>query len=134
MVNCPSCGAPVDLHLENCPYCGCVILKEKKTNETPATHIATPIEELLQDQCTRKKKYNRNKSTAAILAFFLGGFGADDFYLGNTTSGLIWLIGTLIISSCTFGIWLIIAAIAAIVRMCKYISMSEEDFDNKYNY
>lgn len=33
MVNCPSCGAPIYLHLENCPYCGCAIPKEEKIIE-----------------------------------------------------------------------------------------------------
>ena len=37
----------------------------------------------------------KNPLTAAVLCFFLGGFGAHRFYLGQTQLGIAYLIGTL---------------------------------------
>ena len=42
---------------------------------------------------------DKNKVTAALLAFFLGGLGIHRFYVGKTGSGvamlLLWLVGLL---------------------------------------
>ena len=37
----------------------------------------------------------KSKVTAALLAFFLGGFGIHNFYLGYTAKGVIQLVLTL---------------------------------------
>ena len=45
----------------------------------------------------------KNKTTALLLSFFLGGFGVDRFYLGYTGLGIVKLI------TCGgFGIWTLI--------------------------
>lgn len=43
-----------------------------------------------------KRAGDKSKIAAALLAFFLGGFGVHDFYLGNKRNGLIKLLGTLV--------------------------------------
>ena len=43
-----------------------------------------------------KRAGDKSKVVAALLAFFLGGFGVHDFYLGNKLNGLIKLLGTLV--------------------------------------
>lgn len=43
-----------------------------------------------------KRAGDKSKVVAAVLAFFLGGFGAHDFYLGNKRNGFIKLGLTLI--------------------------------------
>ena len=43
-----------------------------------------------------KRAGDKSKVVAALLAFFLGGFGVHDFYLGNKRNGFIKLIGTLV--------------------------------------
>ncbi|MBX9781958.1 MAG: TM2 domain-containing protein [Chitinophagaceae bacterium] len=53
-----------------------------------------------------KKSGDKSKVAAALFAFFLGGFGVHDFYLGNKRNGFIKLGGTLV------GIALIIIGIA----------------------
>lgn len=54
-----------------------------------------------------KKAGDKSKIVAALLAFFLGGLGIHDFYLGNKRGGIIKLVGTLL------GIVLMIAGFAA---------------------
>lgn len=53
-----------------------------------------------------KRAGDKSKIVAALLAFFLGGFGVHDFYLGNKRNGFIKLLGTLV------GIALMIIGIA----------------------
>ncbi len=50
----------------------------------------------------------KSKSTAILLAFFLGGFGIHKFYLGSF-----------------FGIW-------PFINFIQYIVMSDDDFHQKY--
>ena len=48
----------------------------------------------------------KNKATAALLAFFLGGFGAHNFYLGYTGKAIAQLILTLtLFGAIISGIW-----------------------------
>lgn len=126
---CPSCGAPIDATAEICPFCGTIIpQKEKQVEETDnhETHVYSR-----QVTFTREKKYDRNKTTAAVLAFFLGALGIDQFYVGNNG----WGIAILLFTICS-AIWggVIIAGIIALVHFVQFIIMSDEDFDNKYNY
>lgn len=52
----------------------------------------------------------KNKTTALLLSFFLGGFGVDRFYLGYTGLGIVKLI------TCGgFGIWTLIDFIMIIL-------------------
>lgn len=54
-----------------------------------------------------KRAGDKSKIVAALLAFFLGGFGVHDFYLGNKRNGIIKLLGTIL------GIVLMVAGFAA---------------------
>ena len=65
----------------------------------------------------------KNKSTATLLAFFLGGFGAHRFYLDRTASGVLYLIFC----------WTFIPALIAFVEFIIYLTMSEDAFNQKYN-
>lgn len=64
----------------------------------------------------------RNKVTAAILAFFLGGVGIHKFYLGQIGQGVIYLLFA----------WTFIPAIVAFVEGIIYLTMSDEAFFAKY--
>ena len=63
----------------------------------------------------------RSKSTATILAFFLGVFGGHRFYLGQIGLGLLYFF--------TMGGFLI----GAIIDFIHLLSMSDMEFDYKYN-
>lgn len=66
----------------------------------------------------------KSKSTAGLLAFFLGGLGIHRFYLGQIGRGFLYLIFC----------WTFIPALIAIIDAISFWSMSEYDFNNKYNW
>jgi len=65
----------------------------------------------------------KNKTVAAVFAFFLGSFGVHRFYLGQTGMGILYLLLSLT------GIASILGVIDAIV----FLSMDNAVFDAKYN-
>ena len=65
----------------------------------------------------------KNRTTAAILAFFLGGIGVHKFYLGRTAAGVLYLIFC----------WTAIPAVIAFVEFIIFLTMSDEAFNLKYN-
>lgn len=65
----------------------------------------------------------KNKNTAAILAFFLGGIGIHRFYLNQTIHGIVYLL------LC----WTFVPLFIALIDFIVFLSMSQEKFDLKYN-
>jgi TM2 domain-containing membrane protein YozV len=65
----------------------------------------------------------RNKTTAALLAFFLGGFGGQYFYLGRVGAGI----------ACILFCWTFIPCIIAFYHFIKFLIMSEDKFNLEYN-
>lgn len=68
-----------------------------------------------------KPKLERN--VAGLLAIFLGWIGVHKFYMGKTGIGLLYLV------LC----WTAVPAILGVLEGITYFSMSEADFDKKYN-
>ena len=68
----------------------------------------------------------KRKSLAGILAILFGGIGGHKFYLGNWGVGIIFLVSIFIIPY--------VSAIIALIEGIRLLTMSEEDFDHKYNY
>jgi TM2 domain-containing membrane protein YozV len=69
------------------------------------------------------KKSGKSKMTAALLAIFLGSFGLHKFYLGQVTWGLLYL----------FLFWSSISMILGFIEGIYYLTMSDKDFEPKYN-
>tara|TARA_R100000935_G_scaffold58869_1_gene98819 strand:+ start:1142 stop:1462 length:321 start_codon:yes stop_codon:yes gene_type:complete len=65
----------------------------------------------------------KNKTTAAILAFFLGGFGGHRFYLGQGGLGVLYLIFC----------WTLIPMVISFIDFIIFLTMDENAFNNKYN-
>lgn len=103
---CGDCGAIIKVRAEICPKCGI----RQAGVAAPVVHTPTTP--------ARKKRV-----TAAVLAFLLGGAGAHKFYLGQIGLGILYL------AFC----WTFIPAIMALVEFVIYISMSDEEFERKYN-
>lgn len=93
---CSECGAKISARAEVCPKCG-VRSATLAGNE-------------------------HNKTTAALLALFLGGLGLHKFYLGRTGMGLIYLVFC----------WTLIPALISLVEGIQFLSMSESEFAIKY--
>ncbi|MDE6315105.1 MAG: NINE protein [Muribaculaceae bacterium] len=66
----------------------------------------------------------KDKTVAGVLAILLGGLGAQYFYLGNVTGGLL----SILLSMCTCGIWSVLMLVQGILML----TMSEDEFYNKY--
>lgn len=66
----------------------------------------------------------KDKTSAALLAFFLGGFGAHKFYLGQTGAGVVYLLFC----------WTFIPAFVAFIEFILLLTMSEEAFNLRFNH
>ncbi len=64
----------------------------------------------------------RNRVTASLFAILLGGLGVHKFYLGNPTQGIIYILFS----------WTFIPAIVGFIEGVMYLSMTDEQFAEKY--
>lgn len=69
-------------------------------------------------------KSSKDKNTAAILAFFVGGLGIHRFYLGQTLLGILYLLFC----------WTFIPLFIAVIDFFAFIFMSNNKFNLKYNF
>lgn len=65
----------------------------------------------------------KDRTTAIILALFLGGFGIHQFYLGNNTKGVLYLIFC----------WTLIPVFIAIIDIIILITTNDQSFNLMYN-
>jgi len=63
------------------------------------------------------------RTTAAILAFLLGGIGVHKFYQGKIGIGLIYLLFC----------WTFIPAIAAMIEFIIYLTITDEQYELRYH-
>lgn len=96
MIYCRGCGKEIHETAKTCPQCGA-------QNSTIQTG-------------------QKSRIAAALLAFFLGGFGAHKFYLGKIGQGILYLIFC----------WTFIPSIIAFVEFIIYLCDSDENFARKY--
>ncbi|EFD9636667.1 NINE protein [Escherichia coli] len=94
MIYCRGCGKEIHETAKACPHCG-------------ATNVAVG---------------QKSRIAAALLAFFLGGFGVHKFYLGKIGQGFLYLIFC----------WTFIPAIIAFIEFIIYLCDSDENFARKY--
>lgn len=97
MKYCVNCGAQIDAKAEICPHCG----------------VRQPMAAV---------HGRKNRVTAALLAFFLGGLGAHKFYLGDTGLGILYILFC----------WTLIPGLIAFVEAIIYLTTSDEEFAEKY--
>ncbi len=71
----------------------------------------------------------KEKNIAALLAFTAGFVGTHHFYLGNVARGILYVFGTCGAWFFNFKIMVLIAVFEGI----RFLTMSPEEFDAKYN-
>jgi TM2 domain-containing membrane protein YozV/RNA polymerase subunit RPABC4/transcription elongation factor Spt4 len=100
-VFCRGCGTPIHESAAACPKCGA---QQRTTSENSSGTSG-------------------KRTTAAILAIFLGGLGVHKFYLGSILLGFIYLIFC----------WTFIPGIVGFCEGIYYLTMSDSEFDKKFN-
>ncbi len=103
---CAECGAVILKRAEICPKCG--------VRQQAPPFFSPPV----------VAPNGKSRIAAALLAFFLGGFGIHKFYLGQTGWGVVYLLFC----------WTLIPAIAAFVEVIILITMSDARFAEKYGH
>lgn len=101
--HCGDCGEIIKSRAEICPKCG-------------VRQFAPP------GTFNNSTANGKSRVTAALLAFFLGGFGVHKFYLGQIGLGFVYLIFC----------WTFIPALIAFIEFIIYLTMSDESFNQKY--
>lgn len=65
----------------------------------------------------------KTKTTAIIIALFLGGIGIHQFYLGNNAKGVLYLLFC----------WTFIPCFLALIDIILLLLMDNQKFNFKYN-
>jgi len=92
---CESCGSIIKTQAEICPKCG---VRQKRAGGS------------------------KDKTTAILLALFLGSIGGHKFYLGQVGMGVVYLLFC----------WTFIPAVVAIIELIWYITLSDDAFAEKF--
>lgn len=99
---CTACAAVLDARAEICPTCG---VRQHGAPSHP-----------------ERSSGEKSRTTAALLAFLLGGLGAHKFYLGQAGLGVLYLLFC----------WTFIPAIVAFIEFIMYLTMTDRAFTAKY--
>lgn len=108
-----------------CRYCGSMI---QGVYRPAASGFERQFNNLGDNLSTGKK----DKWVAILLSFFLGYLGVQFFYLGDNKKGIICLLITLILG--VFLIGLLITCVWSLIFCVQMLTMSDQDFNLKYNY
>ena len=103
----------MDNNTRYCNYCGKQVLK---------TTVICPSCGSALKNINANIANTKNKIVAALLAFFLGGFGIHKFYLGKPFQGLLYIL------LC----WTFIPSVISFIEGIFYLLMSDRKFYEKY--
>lgn len=122
-LKCPSCGSPtvdqIDWNRFQCPYCGHIFISGKSAFSQTTQHF--PSQPNSHSPLESTNTTGKNRMTAAILAFLLGGFGLHHFYLGNIGKGILYIV------LC----WTYVPALLGLIEGIMLITQSDEEFTIK---
>lgn len=116
---CPCCGGQkatrINDHEYRCEYCGNIFTPAGPSRPAP---VRQQNNAFLGNNFNSTDANGKNRTTAALLSFLLGGIGAHQFYLGNTGKGILYLV------LC----WTYIPAIIGVIEGILLISQTDEEF------
>ena len=98
---CNNCGTNYDDNMMNCPNCGAPApqMNQQPMGEQPQQQYQQPMGGQPMPDANAK-----SKMAAGLLGIFLGAYGVHNFYLGNTSRGVLQLVLT-IVTCGVAGIW-----------------------------
>ena len=118
---CPNCGSTELVNYADgslrCKYCGTIV---EQANMNSFGSMASRGVNNINNNLSSGTK---NKVIAILLAIFLGGLGGQFFYLRKYFLGVI----------CILFCWTYIPGIWGIIHGIIFLSMSDEEFNYKYN-
>jgi TM2 domain-containing membrane protein YozV len=106
---CPKCGNEYKEDLNFCSNCGYKLNPKEKDWMSDDLHKFSSTD--------GENVSPKSRAVAAILAYFVGGFGAHNFYLGKTGQGIVMAIFW----------WTFIPSIVAFVQFIIILCGSETD-------
>jgi TM2 domain-containing membrane protein YozV len=118
-VACTNCGLPPRLKRNFCYACGVEINPE----QVMCIKCGVSLDGAGTSGAPPARPLGKQPVTAALLAIFLGAFGAHKFYHGSTGWGVIYLL------LC----WTWLSFLAGIIEGIVYLTMDHAAYDQKYN-
>lgn len=133
ITDCPFCLGSVGDRAKKCRHCGewvarpCTRCGTSLRGEWAARGICAECEAKGKSLVKRKSGLvvtePKNKSVAALSAFFLGGLGTHRFYLGDPFSGLFYLLFC----------WTMIPTVIGVVEGIRFATMDDEEFHLRHS-
>ena len=101
---CPNCGTNYDDNMMNCPNCGAPAPQMNNQQYNQQQYQQPMGNQQYNPQFQQQPMPGaKSKMAAGLLGIFLGGWGVHNFYLGNTSRGIIQIVVSLV--TCGLGAW-----------------------------
>lgn len=122
MTNCPNCSSN-DVFQSGPNSFRCNRCQTQFTVSPPPNYQAPPP--FNNPQAAYMPQSGKDKLTTALLAFFLGGFGIQYFYLGKNSAGLLMILFTVL--SCG-----IVSGVISLITFIKCLVQTQQEFEQNY--
>ena len=135
---CPQCGAPIDLGVSECKYCGEKLAVQQVQQpqpqvvyQQPQVVYQQPQPQVIIQQAPQQVYVTginpswpvKSKVAAGVLAILLGTIGVHKFYLGKLGMGILYLC------FCWTGITAVLGLFEGIIYLCS----NDENFQLKHH-